>query len=323
MPAGHDAAQLGVVEHHRVRLVTEQPGSPVRVGRRDRVRGHVHQARGHAERRGQGQRDLVPGEHVVRGDVEGLAERPRVAEQRDERAREVIVMGHRPQRGPVAVDDDGLAREHPAQHRPPAVERHQGLVVGVRGPHDRGREAAVTVGADEQVLAGDLVAGVQPERVAQRRGLGDGQPRGRRLVRRRRADEHVLPGPAAEQVDVGLDLPGGEGHPVDYGVKFKIFNFIPNGPRFPYIAPQHRDPGRQRPVGVPAPVQHEQLDAVLDRDPRARRADDPAAADEQDPELCHALTLYAGLPRRSGPGRCGMPRLVDGELTAVGHADRG
>src|ERR1039457_528998 len=31
------------------------------------------------------------------------------------------MMGQRPQRGPVTVDDDGLAREHPPQHRPAAV----------------------------------------------------------------------------------------------------------------------------------------------------------------------------------------------------------
>src|SRR5450755_164560 len=67
------------------------------------------------------------------------------------------MMGQRPQRGPVTVDDDGLAREHPPQHRPAAVERDQGLVIGVRGPHDRGRESLLTVGVDEQVLAGDLV----------------------------------------------------------------------------------------------------------------------------------------------------------------------
>ena len=35
----------------------------------------------------------------------------------------------------------------------------------------------------------------------------------------------------------------GEGHPVGHRVEFKIFDFIPNGPRFPYIAPQHRHAG--------------------------------------------------------------------------------
>src|ERR1035438_8132960 len=178
------------------------------------------------------------------------------------------MMGQRPQRGPVTVDDDGLAREHPPQHRPAAVERNQGLVIGVRGPHDRGRESLLTVGVDAQ-------------------------------VRRGGADEDVLPGPPAEQADVGLDLPGSERHPVDDRVEVKIFNLFPNGPWFPYVGPQHRDAGRERPGGALSPVQDGQLDTAFHRDPRARRADDPAAADEQDPELSHPPTLVPGPGRRA------------------------
>src|SRR6266581_3966749 len=147
-----------------------------------------------------------------------------------------------------------LAREHPAEHRPPPVERDQRRVVGVRRPDDRGREALLPVRRHEQVLAGDLVAGVLPERVAQRRRLGDRHPRGRRLVGRRGADEHVLAGPPAEQVDVGADLLGGEGHPVHDRVEVTAPDFIPNGLVFPHIRPQHGHAGRKRPYGAPAPV---------------------------------------------------------------------
>src|SRR5712691_9873794 len=50
---------------------------------------------------------------------------------------------------------------------------------------------------------------------------------------------------------------------------------------------------------------------------RARRADDPAAPDKQNPELRHTPNARPGSMRRRVPG------LVDGELGAVGQADRG
>jgi O-acetylserine/cysteine efflux transporter len=164
--AGHHAAQLGVVERPRVRLVAEQAAAPARVLRRDHRRGHVHDVGARPGRRGQRGRDLVPGQHVVGGDVERLAPRPRVAEQRDEAAREVRVVGQRPQRGPVPVHHDRPALPHPGHRGPAAVQRYQRPVVGVRGAHDRGGEVLVPVGPDEQVLAGDLVPGVLQERVA-------------------------------------------------------------------------------------------------------------------------------------------------------------
>ena len=164
--ARHEAAQLGVVEHQRVRLVAEQPGTPVRVGGRDRVRRNVHDIRAHARRRGQRRRDLVPGQHVIGGDVERLADGARVAEQRHEAAREVRVMRQRPQRRAITMHHDRLALPHPADRGPAAVQGDEGLVVGVRGPDDRGREPLRPVRGDQQVLAGDLVAGVPPERVA-------------------------------------------------------------------------------------------------------------------------------------------------------------
>jgi O-acetylserine/cysteine efflux transporter len=219
--AGYDGAQLGVVEDHGVGFVTEQARAPRGVGSRDRVRGHVHDVGGRARGRGQRLRDLVPGEHVVGGDVERLADRPRLAQQRHEAAGEVRVVGQRPQRRAVAVHHDRPALAHPGQGSPAAVEGDQRLVVGMRGPDDRGREPLAAVQADEQVLAGDLVPGIPPERVAQRRGLQHRQPGGRGLVSGRRADEHVLSGPPAQQVDVGLDVLGREGDPVDDRVELE------------------------------------------------------------------------------------------------------
>ncbi|GAA1679605.1 hypothetical protein GCM10009830_28330 [Glycomyces endophyticus] len=170
-------------------------------------------------RGGDVQEDLVPGRGLVAGDVEGLADGGLLAEEPGEPDREVAGVGDGPQRGAVAVDDDGLAGAHPLDDGPAAVEGQQGLVVGVGGPHDGGGEAVLAVGGGEDVLALDLVAGVLPERVAQRRGLGDGQVRGRGLVGRGRGDEEVLPGAAGEELDVAADLLGGEHDPVDDGVE--------------------------------------------------------------------------------------------------------
>ena len=226
--------------------------------------------------------------------MEGLPDRAGMAEQGDEAAGEVVVVGQRPQRGAVAVDDDLLAPAHPLHHRPAAVERHQRPVVGVRGPHDRHREALLPVGGREQVLAGDLVAGVLPERVAQRRGLHDRQACRRRLVGRRGADEDVLPGPPAEQVEVGADVVGRERHPVDDRVELLVAERLLHRPGVADVGAHNPHLRRQRTgLGLP-PVQHLQVDAALHREPRAGGADHTAAADEQHLEGTHPSSVTSG-----------------------------
>ena len=209
--------------------------------------------------------------------MERLPDGAGMAEQGDEAAGEVVVVGQRPQRGAVAVDDDLLAPSHPRQRRPAAVERHQRPVVGVRGPHDRHRKALLPVGGREQVLAGDLVAGVLPERVAQRSGLHDRQAGRRCLVGRCGADEHVLPGPPAEQVDVGADVLGSEGDPVDDRVEFLVAERLLDRPGVADVGAQNPHLRRQRTGLRVPPVEHLQVDAALDREPGAGGADDAAA----------------------------------------------
>ena len=73
--------------------------------------------------------------------MEAVADGRRVAEQPDERPWRSRVVGQRPQRGAVAVHDDlGPRRIRSTTVQPPS-KRQQRLVVGVRGPHDRRREA--------------------------------------------------------------------------------------------------------------------------------------------------------------------------------------
>ena len=128
--------------------------------------------------------DLVPGQHLVRGDVEGVPDRVDVPHQPDEALREVGVVRHGPQGRPVARDDDLLPLPHAVDERPGVVpacppRRDLGDAVGEARPHDGDREALLPVLAHEQVLAGDLVAAVLPVRVGEGRGLGD------EVVRRR------------------------------------------------------------------------------------------------------------------------------------------
>ena len=292
--ARQHTAQLRVIEHQRVRLVPQQAGAPSGVGRGDHIRGDVDDVGPRSGGVRQGVRDLVPGEHVIGGYVEDVADGAGVAEQGDEPRREVLVVRQRPQRGAVAVHDDRLALAHPGQHRPATIERHQGLVIGVRGPHDRGRETVVTVGGAQQFLARDLVAGVAQERVAQRGGLQDRHAGRRRLIRRGGADEHVLPGPAAEEVDVGLDVLGCERHPVHHRVELTAAEDLPDGPRIADVAAQHGHAGRQRPVEAEAAVEHAELDSRFGGQPRTGRTDHTAAADEEYP---HPPNLKANAVR--------------------------
>ena len=155
--------------------------------------------------------DLVPGRRMRSGDRERLTDRRRMSEQPDEADGEVVAVGQGPLGGAVAVHDDRLPGPHPRDVGPAAGGRDEGLVVGVRRPDDGRGEPVVAVRRDQQILAGDLVAGVLPVRVPQRCGLGDREPGGRLLVRGGRADEDVLPAAVAEPFDVGRDDIGGEG----------------------------------------------------------------------------------------------------------------
>jgi hypothetical protein len=58
-----------------VRLVAEQARAAARVDAGDELRRHVHEARRDADHARERLVDLVPALDLVRGDVEGLAER--------------------------------------------------------------------------------------------------------------------------------------------------------------------------------------------------------------------------------------------------------
>jgi hypothetical protein len=214
--------------------------------------------------------------------VEAVADGLRMAEQPDEGLGEVDVVGERPQRGAVAVHDDVLAAAHALDDRPAAVEGQVHAVVRVRGAHDRRREALPAVRADQELLAGDLVLRVGPDRVAQGRRLDDRQAAHGLLVGRGRADEDELAGAPGEEVDVELDVLGREGDEVDDGVELAVADRRSRGRRVADVAVQPVRPGGQRSRRRAPAVEDVQLDAQLDRALCAGRADLPRAPDEQD-----------------------------------------
>ena len=166
------------------------------------------------------------------------------------------------------------------------------------GPHDRGREARVAVGGDQQVLAGDLVPGVLPERVAQRRRLGHRHPRRRLLVRRRGADEHVLPDPAGEQLDVGGDVVGQEGAELRHGVELAVTDGGVDRGGVGGVRDQRLDLVGQVAGAALAAVHHGDLMAAGHRQPHAGGADHATAADEEDASGSHPGILAPGLSAR-------------------------
>jgi hypothetical protein len=188
------------------------------------------------------------------------------------------------------VDHDRLALPHPGDVGPAAGRRDQPLVVGVRGTDDGHRQAAAAVRLDEEVLAGDLVPRVLPERIAQRRRLGDRKPAGRLLIRGCRADEDVLPGASLEDVEILLDLIRGEGEEFGDDVILRAGHRLAHCCRIPDVGDELADAFWKSPAGGAA-VEDGHLVSLLDRSPHAGCADRAGAADVQDASCRHPTRL--------------------------------
>src|SRR4029453_12298406 len=103
--------------------------------------------------------------------MESLPKCSGIAQQRNETLREVVAVRHCPQRRAIALYDDLLPLPHPLHQPPSGIARHQGAVVGVRWPDDRGGETFLAVCAYQPILTSDLVSGVLPVRVVEWCGL--------------------------------------------------------------------------------------------------------------------------------------------------------
>ena len=208
LEAGDEGLDFAVVEDHAPALVAQETAFQLGHDLGQEIGGDVDDVGLHAQRVGDGGVDLVPGQHFVGRDVEGVADGRRVAQQTHESAAEVFRVGDNPERTAVTVDDNGLALEQPVgQGIAARRQRHREVVViGVGRAHDGGGKALLPVRLDEQFLARDLVARVGPVGVVERRRLGDDVVGGRRLVRGRGADEDVLLDLAREERYVARDV---------------------------------------------------------------------------------------------------------------------
>ena len=101
--------------------------------------------------------NLVPGHAFRRHDVHRLPQCMRIAQQADESRCEITVVGHGPQGGPVAMDDNRLTFQHSFKHLPAAIfsmhaERHGTFVKGMAWPYDSDGEAFLSVKLHQIIL---------------------------------------------------------------------------------------------------------------------------------------------------------------------------
>ena len=164
-----------------------------------------------AQHPGDGFINLVPGQALVIGDLEGLADGMGIAHKAHIALGKVRVVGHGPEGGTVAVDDDLLPLQHPLENSVAALaavdaQGHIPVVVGVAGPDDGHGELMLPVGLHQHLLAGDLVPGVLPVGIGQGGALGDAVVHDGLVVGGGGADVEVLTGLPLKQPDVPLHL---------------------------------------------------------------------------------------------------------------------
>ena len=122
--------------------------------------------------------ELIPGDGFIAGDMIRLTDGMNIAHQTDKAFGEVGVVRDRPQRGAVAMEQDGLAVEHAAENLPATLfaisaQRQIAFVIGMAGTDDGHRETIFPVLLHQVFFAGDFVAGILPIRIMQRSALGD------------------------------------------------------------------------------------------------------------------------------------------------------
>jgi hypothetical protein len=99
------------------------------------------------------------------------------------------------------------------------------------------------------------------------------------LIGRSRTDEDELSRTAAEQSQIGFDVLGREGDPIDDDVERGIAQQALHVRSITDVAVQHVRAGGNRSIGSAA-IQQIELEAALDRQARAGRTDDAGAPNE-------------------------------------------
>ena len=175
----------------------------------------MHRMQLHAQRVRNGLIDLVPGQGFIRGDLERLPDGLPVSHKADKPAGKVPVPGHGPEGRPVALNDHGLFFLHPLNDLPETVisvnaQGNRPLVIGMAGTDNGHREAFLPILFHQELLAGNLVPGVFPVRIGQRRTFRDAVIGRGRLISGSGTDIDILAGFAAEEPVIPLHLVPGE-----------------------------------------------------------------------------------------------------------------
>ncbi len=156
-------------------------------------------------------------------------------------------------------------------------------------------------------FAGDLVAGVLPEGVGERRRLGEEIVRRWLLVYGSRADEHILPDATAEQRYVAFDIIRRVADPVDDDVELQTPHRRTHVIRAVDVGGQ--DTSARQVDRVQPAVEHVELEALGDRKAADRRADEAGATDEEHLHVARFLRLAASYrDRRSIRGHPDLRR---------------
>ena len=155
------------------------------------------------------------------------------------------------------------------------------LVIGVAGPDDRHRKTLHAVLLHQKILARDLVPGILPVGVRERRPLRDERTRRRFLVGRCAADVHVLLRAALEEAPVALHLRRDKADEVAHAVPLRARKQRPHAHLVVDVGLQDADILREALIPV-SPVQEREVPLPLRGQlPRDGGADRAGTADEK------------------------------------------
>src|SRR5262249_31784184 len=98
-----------------------------------------------------------------------------------------------------------------------------------------------------------------------------------------------------------------ERHPVDHRVKLVLAQRLGHRCGIADVGAQHSGFGWRWALAAAAPVEQVEVDALVNREPRAGGADNAGAADEQNLEGLHASTVVADAARRAAPQETAQP----------------
>ncbi|MNN81725.1 hypothetical protein D3C81_1985800 [compost metagenome] len=112
------------------------------------------------------------------------------------------------------------------------------------GAHHRYRKAVLRMRPQQNVLAGNLIPGVVPERVGQGRFLRNERACRGLLISRGGADEYILARYTREQPDIRLHMLRHIADPVDYRVEAPAGQQLPDRGFIPDIPLQQLGPFR-------------------------------------------------------------------------------